>query len=409
MIKQLALMALLICNVSLLSAQLYPQYAAYRSEEDKKFNFYQRQAKQHAKQQHYRRAAVNAARAIAIADKKKQIVKTGELLAEVYPLAINESKKSINKFKSQLKSADIDRQVALQYEIWRIYRELNHAIAVYQELPAAKQTSDVSTEPFHKELDRAMTKLTAAKKEAANFHYQNALALPASEHWEIQLARARALKLALKYDQNNPDIKTEHAAAQQTGQVIVGVEPIINQTIFRPEQQADLLPQSVVANALRSKGFTFARLAKSGEAPDVIARFSITGLQFSPLRKDQTETERKKIIDKKTEQVARGTLTTYNQSIYADLTYDFVLIDVASQDILKSNSNVINDVLVFGDSWYKYQGDQRALSNSEKRNVQQDNRPERVPAEATLFSEALNTARQQTSVHTLEFCDLIGW
>ena len=117
MIKQLALLALLIGNVSLLTAQVYPQFAAYRSEEDKKFNFYQRQAKQHAKQQHYRRAAVNAARAIAITDKKKQIQKMGELLAEVYPLAIRESKESIIKFKTELIKADLDRKVALQYSI----------------------------------------------------------------------------------------------------------------------------------------------------------------------------------------------------------------------------------------------------------------------------------------------------
>lgn len=407
--KSIGALAIVLFSATSILAQAYPKYTAYRIKSEKKYTHYQRQAKQHEKQQHYRRAALNALKALDTTEKKKQIEKAKELVSNTYPLAISKSEQAIQQLQAATNTDDLDRKAALFYEISRIYSELNQTVLNYQQLSTDKKVGDWRAELYSDEVVQAKKDLNAAQTAAAAFHYQNALALPANDHWEVRLAKARALKMAHHYDADYQDVKSLFAAARSTGQVKIQLHRIENRSTQPALSELDFSAENEVSNALRREKFSFVRLATPGERSDVVVNMTIEGVSFSRPSISKTTSERKKIIDKKKEDVARATLTTFEQHIGATINYRFTITDIESGDQLNSENGSLDNVYVYSDYWYQATGDKRALSKSEQKDIQTDNRAEPIPPSTELFSEALTMLRSNLAGHVVDFSTLIGY
>lgn len=410
--RKLIILIFLIISISAdyVHAQVYPKYPPYSAEIGKNFGFYQRKLKSELKRQHYRRAAINAVHALNQAQKKKRTQKTSEILTALYPISVQHTEQSINTLKEKLKqTTDIDRSVALRYEIWRTYVEFNSLLDSYTKLPSEKQVADTREQPQQAAQEAAWEAFTTSKQQAAIFHYRNALAIPDAPHWETRLARARAIKIASQYQPEHPNINAALAKTQRKGQVKIGIAPIDNRSSHQSISELGYSAISNVRSEVGGKGYSFIQIVEANEQPDVLMRLTITDVRFSKPSVSSYETQHQEVIDEKKEIVARATMTTYTKSIAAHIEYIYTALDTATGDVLSKQTSTIRDIGVFSDTWYSYKGDKRAFGKSDLRKVTEYTQPANVPSRDDLFRETILPTKQQLSNHAIDFCNTIGY
>lgn len=178
-IRNLLLLVVLTLVVNLTQAQDIGNWGrSYSPTPDKSDNYYNRQANRLEKDGNLLSAVSNAAMALKLADKKRQIRRAQETLHNSYAKALEESNEEVKSLKEEFNTTEGGEKVLVASNIASTYKTLSGTMKILKEIPDEKlkmrkvgmlsfQYMDLTTK-----IEEANSDLSNAIDDAAAYYHQ---------------------------------------------------------------------------------------------------------------------------------------------------------------------------------------------------------------------------------------------
>lgn len=394
-----------------LAAQANYSLRTQRVEKGRKSRYYVRQANNQMDRNNYRGAALNAATALKVARKKRQISLAQETLSEVYPVAIQRSEQLIENLKNETNNFNGDETVTKSAHLIRVYTELIQLQDILGRLPkkafkpAKKRDAGFEYEPrdFAGDLDVAKNLFEVSKSQAAAMHYEEGRRLERSDDKNELRKAAQRFTWAQQYVKDYRDSRERYESAKKAATTRMGItqfdasnveqanmgikvsqtllEGLLNRSdrlpffeiVDRKQLDAVLKEQELSLSGLLDESTTAEIGALKGVDVLLVGTITETIVDRQATGPDENTYNREVVIRKekytdedgneKTRDI-RGTVSAkaevFSKSAESSVGVTFKVIDVKTGDILETGSMVGRYVWDF--TWIsKFEGDKRAL------------------------------------------------
>ena len=262
------LLLLLISIVTLpLLAQPNFKVIDFEPKGDKKPSYYARQAKKYAKGNDLDNAILCAAYGLEIADKKKDISNSQEILRDYFRVHMQNNLEKITRYKAESDEFVNDRSVTLRAEILNMYIAMNKYNKVLMELPAykfdavkKKETDlELTFATYEKEENKALIAFEKGKRRAADMHFINGSTLRVEHPADKRMNRraARSFKYASGYIPNYRNADQEYLTAKAIGTVSVGIMPFKE---IEDCGNAEHIIPATISGRVRKKDYEFVEI-----------------------------------------------------------------------------------------------------------------------------------------------------
>lgn len=199
---------------------------AYQPTPDKSDSYYNRQANRLEKDGYLLAAVSNAALALKLADKKRQIRRAHETLHNSYEKALEESFKEVKSLQEGLSTTEGEETVLAASSIATTYKTMSGTMEVLKEIPKNKlKMRKVGTLSFEfvdlsTEISDANSDLSKAIDDAAAYYYQKGLEL--MTHADTAFAADTTVAVSLEksdfsHEERMLKIETNKDAAKSFG------------------------------------------------------------------------------------------------------------------------------------------------------------------------------------------------
>jgi hypothetical protein len=379
-----------------LSAQPPLWAPPYQVEAEKNSSHYCSKAKDFLKDKNknYRAAAANAITCLAMEPNKRQIKKALEALIEALPQAYSESEKRLAHLNQAGVPFSGDGSANMAYEVVKIYRELIYINELYSGLtPDRLEGFSFELKDYTQELQGAEERLEETRRQAAAMHYEKGRQYDGSQLREENLLAAKAFHMTDLYVPEYEDARQRFNAVYPLAVCYFGLGEIRNNS-GKGNFLINELRNSIHALSdypIQRKKLTYFRLLPSAEGfsnkANVRFEAEISNIVFNRKEGDPSTKEREAEIEENGQKKkVKATITFRNRSAEAKAEGHYTITDLQTGQVMESKP------FTAGYSWYHswatYSGDIRALKKSEKKEVEDKDKP--YPTDQSLTDSVIH-------------------
>lgn len=431
----------------------------YNPEVGLKPNQYLSKAKNALKRGNYYVATYNAALALSISQKKRHIAKAHEFLKQSYDRTIDDKEYTIETLEGQTGQYADHSEANNKQKIWLNYRELRNLTRLLKRIPkdlfkAQKRKERdlfLQLKDYSSQAKQAQANFQTSKAKSAAVFYEQGIELRENETLPYQRRAAKAFKMAGQYVPDYKDAADLYKEARENAITRLGVLEFSSSD--QAKQYGELGPEvsDKLLTAFLSKGskntFEFFELVSRDQLKQIIEeqKFSVSGLfdesstvelgnlkgvhyllvgkittaDVSNEKSDpQTKTVKREVVVKQEKYkdkdgkektrdikgIVKADVTTYGKYATGIIKGSYKIIDVKTGAIhtIKAFKGEAN----FETSWGSFKGDKRALSYSERRLVNREEKP--FPSDSKLLDRAIDNMLSEVVSKLYDFAREVG-
>ena len=433
---------LLLALALSLSAWAQPNYftTIQRVAKGRKATYYNTQATKLQKRGAFNQATINAAHSLSISVNKRQIRKAQEILRGTHSRAVRSNLDRISSLKAQTESFQGDKTVTQLAEIVRLYKYMETYNQVLLGVPkksfrktkSKDQNLELELRGFANEVSEAESKLATGINEAAEMHYQNGIQAAKSGTIPDSKRAYRYYTFAMQYLRGYKDAEARKQAAQKAATTRMGIVRFEDKTGLRNAygDLAEAVTDELVAGLFNNSSYRnlkFFELISRDELDRILEeqRLSVSGLldessaaevgnlkgvhvlllgkvttthvttstpdphvynveRVVVVGKEKYTTDDGKTAERDVRATVKATYTEYYKQATAEVGGSYRIIEVETGKIIKIGTETGS--FTWQDSWAKYTGDKRALSNTQQRKVAK--KEPGYPSKGSLLTQA---------------------